>query len=563
MVLPLIIAVVLIAALVAALVLFLGGGDRRRGRLRLVRRIRSLRRRRLWSLLRRLGRGLGMASQRPGRRSVATQLRRVAQRLEGAHRAGRDFESAQRELAQGVERVRQVVEARSLRSESARRPGTPAGVTTAGLVLGLLIGMAALALAAGNAWLLVRWVTPVVGRVAWFPFTVPAGPVPGAGLAALPLFLGLGYYALLSMRQIGGRVLLVLAALVILGLGVLEGGAAVAALNAHGLVAFDWWGAMAVAALLGVAAGLVPPVTAVTAHAAVDRLHGWYLGRERRASARVATAQYRAANDLPGVLERMERSLGVVQAELSALAMAGAGRLLLHPGEEASVERAVRVLRRLAAEVEEDYDAPGEPRAGAETPAYLLRDLAALGAWGLATSAALLLSLTAVATGIPAGVPTALIALLITLVGLLGMGGLVMRWVVSRTLGAEEPVVRAATVLVWAFAAACAGAALGPLTATGPYFRGSALTAGATLTLFILVAGTASIRLPESVTAAATVVYLIVAGALWLLLRLFDLALAALDAVLVGFRRRPSRRRARPERPRTPVSALGSGHGPS
>ncbi len=561
MVLPLIAVVVIVAAVVVGLVVFLGRGNTRRGRLRLVRRVRKLRRRVLDPALWRLGRGIRMASERPGRRSVAEQLRRVAQRLEGAHRAGRDFEKAQRELAQGVERVRQVVEARALRSDASRRPGN-AVLTPAGLVVGVLLVVAALALAAGNAWVLLTYVAPVAGQAEWVPFTVPAGPVVPVGLAAAALLLGLGNYALLAVRQIGGRILLVLAALVVLGLGALEGAGVVAALDARDVVAFDWWGGYALVGLVGVAAALVPPLTAVLAHAAIDRLHGWVLGRERRAAARVATAQFRAANDLPAVLSRMESSLALVEAELSALAMAGAGRLLLHPGEEASVERAVRVLRRLAVEVEENHDVPGDGRAGPDTPAYVLRDLAALGAWGVATSVALLVGLTAVDTGIPAGLPVSVIAALIGAVGLLGLGGLVMRWTLARTLSAEEPVVRAAMVLVWAFAAACAGAALAPLTAAAPYFHGSEVTAGATLTLFILVAGTASVRLPESVTAAATVLYLVVAGSVWLVLRVVDLAAAVVDGILVGFRRGSRARRSRPAAGNAPVGALGSGVGP-
>src|SRR5690606_28162127 len=131
-------------------------------------------------------------------------------------------------------------------------------------------------------------------------------------------------------------------------LAALEAGAAVVALETRGLAQLTWWGGIAVATLLGGAAALLPPTVAAVAHAAIERLDRWVAARERRAAGRAVAQQDRLAGRLAGPVDAVVAAVESLQAEVRALGSEPAGRLLLHPGDGPTVERAGSVLRRLA-----------------------------------------------------------------------------------------------------------------------------------------------------------------------------------------------------------------------
>ncbi|NIP78960.1 MAG: hypothetical protein GWM90_07075, partial [Gemmatimonadetes bacterium] len=239
-----------------------------------------------------------------------------------------------------------------------------------------------------------------------------------------------------------------------------------AVLQVRGLAELTWWGGIAVAALLGGSAALVPAVLAALGYAAIERLEAWMVARERQAARRAVSEQRETAVRLRDALDRMEDRVLTIRAELRALSSEGAGALLLQPADQSSVDRATNILRRLALAVEVDPDSPGEGRLGRGATAFrLLRDTAALLLWLVAATGALSLVLPALVGGSGGDVPGLMAGAVLAALGALMVGGGVLRWILLQPALGSRSGLRAALVLLLGLLAVSLAVALGPLIA--------------------------------------------------------------------------------------------------
>jgi hypothetical protein len=513
--LPILLAVAMLVAFSAG-ILILGEGDWRRGSLRLVRRIRTVRRQQLPPVLQRLAHAVSGAWDRPARQSVASQLRRVASRVEGAGAAAEGFVRAQQELTRGMDRLRAAAMPADWAEPRSYPPSGREMGDGRGWMAALLLVLTAAGLGAANAWVLTVHVLPGLPTSTWFPLDIPVTVTVSAAVSGLAFLLGIEYYALNEARG-RDRLFRTVVAMLIGAIMLAEGATTVASLEALAIVELTWWGGFVVAGLLGGAAALAPAVLAALGHASIERFEQWSIARDRRAARRAVKQQRETARGLRESLGRMESRVMTLRSDLTTLSSEGAGRLLFEPGERLSVERAAKVLRRLAAAVEADPELPAEVQLeGGVVASRLIRDWAALVIWVVTGTS------TVLGVGALAGLATLLV------------GGSILRWILGRIPDTGTNL-RAALVLVLGLAAASFGAALGPAVVRTGVLDVGVVTAAAWLNLVVLVAALASVRLPEGLRATAALATVLVAGTAWLVVRVFDLLLLGVDGVLTAF----------------------------
>jgi hypothetical protein len=531
--LPILLAVAMLVAFSAG-ILILGEGDWRRGSLRLVRRIRTVRRQQLPPVLQRLAHAVSGAWDRPARQSVASQLRRVASRVEGAGAAAEGFVRAQQELTRGMDRLRAAAMPADWAEPRSYPPSGREMGDGRGWMAALLLVLTAAGLGAANAWVLTVHVLPGLPTSTWFPLDIPVTVTVSAAVSGLAFLLGIEYYALNEARG-RDRLFRTVVAMLIGAIMLAEGTTTVASLEALAIVELTWWGGFVVAGLLGGAAALAPAVLAALGHASIERFEQWSIARDRRAARRAVKQQRETARGLRESLGRMESRVMTLRSDLTTLSSEGAGRLLFEPGERLSVERAAKVLRRLAAAVEADPELPAEVQLeGGVVASRLIRDWAALVIWVGAAGAALSLVLPAVGQGVVVGTSTVLAVGALAGLATLLVGGSILRWILGRIPDTGTNL-RAALVLVLGLAAASFGAALGPAVVRTGVLDVGVVTAAAWLNLVVLVAALASVRLPEGLRATAALATVLVAGTAWLVVRVFDLLLLGVDGVLTAF----------------------------
>jgi hypothetical protein len=552
----------------------------RSGKLRLVRRLRTLRRRQLRPRLRRLGKSLAGLWTAPARESVARQLARLAESVDASIDAARRLTGAEDRLAREVERLAELP--RSPRHGAGYGGGYGAGygggygaghgsgfsagpsVRPGSLLAGLTLMVVALALAAGNAWLLDRHLLPPVVAADVVAF----GPIPHLALSvafsALAVAMGLAHFALFTADRSGVlRVLGLLAIFLLVAQGGLQAGAAAVATQAWAGAGTDTWAGMGALVLLAGAAGLVPPIIGATAHGAADQVARWSAAREHRAALRAR----KTADQLVGRVERSMRELSAGMAELRAQADAvphgDPARLLVRPDPTTSVERLSGVLRRLALATERD---PGFDTVGAAGTRWRgLADLGALAVWTLAAGAALAIAAPAAGAALDTGLPRLVTGGLMAGVVIVLVGGLFVRLLLDRPGRRPDSRAVGAAILLLGIAAASLAMGLGAFAAAGPPFGGDPLGAAATLNLLALAAAVVSARLPEGIVSAAYALRLIVAGTAWSALAVADAVLGAVDRVLVGGRRRgrrpdPAHPRRAKAKARPALGGIGAGH---
>lgn len=560
--------VLLVIAAVGA-VLALGRGDARRGRLRAIRRIRTVRRRFLRPLLGRLSRAMSLAWTRPIRADVSSQIRRVADQVERTHAAAGAFVAAEQGLSRSLSKLVELSEHRDDRAGyhgprdgdrqeqgGARRRSGGHGWLTA-----LALALAGAAVAGGNGWLLYRYLLPAVPDLVLIPAEVDAFTI-ALAFTVLPFLLGAVYLALRGAgAALGLRVLGVVVILLVIGLTAAEAALVVVALEALGIAEPTWWGGVAVSTLLAGSAALLPATSAALAHSAVERLERWASDRERRLAGRSMARQDQLAGRLGITIDDLRSSVETIRAEVRALASEHAGRLLLQPDSAPTVERAGTVLRRLARGVDRGSDTGVVE--GQETGRVLGRVIGSLFAlliWLVAAAGALTLATDGLRHGAEVGFTLPMTAGAFAATAALLLGGLFARKVMFAPgirLGSGG---RALLVLLLVVGTAALAATLAPLMAAteGSYFQGQPLIAGAWLGLLVLVAAAASIQLAEGVGSAAGVVTWMLAGAASVILILLDLGLAGLDRCLGGARRPTERARLRTQHAPRAV-ALGGG----
>lgn len=546
--LPLILPLIALVLVVVGLILGVGRGSWPLGVVRLVRRVRTARRRVLGPVLRRLRRIMTVVWRRPTRRTVADQLRRLADRVERMAAQAGDLVQARGDLSRILAQLHDIAVINP--APTGDRPGRirKQGAGRDWLVAGLL-AFTGLAFAAANVWVLTELVLPYIPEDVILERTMTI-PVAASSVAFL---LGLAYFALGSAEGFGGRVFRWAVWLLVAMLAVGQGLAVVTALEGSGLATMTWWGGTAAAAFLGLAGALIPAVIAALAHAAIERFERWLSARGVREARSALSQQRETAERLSQTLDRMEARVTAARAELTALSGEGAGRLLM-AGDSATVERATVVLRRLARMVETDPAAPGErDESTLGVGLLLVRDLAALVLWLLASVSVLRLALPALAglgTDGLAFLPIAAAAG----IGLLLVMGAILRWILAEVPLEKATFLRGALVLLTGLAATAVGVALGSDVSGAALLEATATQAGAWLVLLILVAAAASAGLVPGVRAAAAVITAFLAALAWLVLAAADLALAVLDVLLTGYR--SGDRRTRPQRSE---STLGSG----
>jgi hypothetical protein len=554
------------------------------GKLRLVRRLRTLRRRQLRPRLRRLDAHLADLWSAPARQSVARQLGRLAEAVDASMEAARRMTVAEDRLAREVGRLAELPRSPRYGAGSGGGYGAGYGVGYGGghgagygggsgaapsvrpgsLPTGLFLMVVALALAAGNAWLLDRHLLPPVVAADVVAF----GPIPHLSLSvafsALAVALGLAHFALFTAGRSGVlRVLGLVAIFLLVAQGGLQAGAAAVAAQAWAGAVTGSWAGMGALVLLAGAAGLVPPIIGATAHAAADRVARWSAAREHRAALR----SRKAADQLVGRVERSMSELSAGMAELRAQADAiphgDPARLLVRPDPATSVERLSGVLRRLADSAERD---PGfDTGEAAGTRLRSLADLGALAIWVLAAGAALAIAASAAGAALETGLPRLVAGGMMAGVVTVLVGGLVLRLLLDRPGRRPDSRVVGAAILLLGVAAASLAMGLGAFAAAGPLFGGDPLGAAAILNLLALAAALVSARLPEGIVSAANALRLVASGTAWSALTVADAVLGAVDRVLVGGRRRG--RRPDPAQPRpakakaTPaLGGIGAGH---
>jgi hypothetical protein len=521
---------------------------------RLVRRLRTLRRRRVQPQLTRLRQRLSDVWTRPMRRSVAAQLGRLARSVEAATDAGRGIAAAETRLARELETLDRS-RARSTPPGEVPRVAVPKG----SLPVALTVAVVALVLTAGNTWVLERHLLPPLGAARL--------PVPGLGrgvwvaaaFSTLALLLGLFHFALFTAgRSLAMRVLGAVALLLLIVQGGLQAAATVVAVQAwSGNVMASWAGIGALVLLAG-SAGLVPPAIGATAHAALARFARWAAAREQRAAVRAATSRERLTRRLRSTLEEVTAGLASIRAEASSIPAGDPARLVVRPEPAPSVDWLAHVLRRLAVAVERD---PSTEYAAPATVA--LRQLAHVGAvalWVLAAGASLTLALPGIRAAVEAGQSGVVAGGILAGLAALLVSGLVLRSILERPGRRSAGATGAAALLLLGIAAGSMAMGIGAFAAaTGP-LEGDPLGAAALLNLLILVAALGSALLPEGVRSTGSVLHsaalaLAVAG-----LGLLDGVLAIADRLMAGSRGASPVRRGTPRAPavgRPRVGTLG------
>lgn len=528
-------------------------------RLRLIRRLRTLRRRWIRTRLDRLAGALSSLWTEPPRRSVAWQLRRLANAVEASMGAAARIAAAEDRLSRDIERLVEL--SPRDRPDPPRYTPRPA-VAPANVSVALMLGVTALALVVGNTWLLDRHlVAPVLAAGGSSYGLLPGLWLPVA-FSTLALVLGLFHFALFtSGRSVWLRLLGALAIVLLVAQGALQAGATALAVLAWAGPTTGSWAGIGALVLIAGAAGLVPPVIGTTAHASIDRLSRWAAAREHRAAARSGYARERVTSRLEKSLHEVTQAMAALRSEAGGLAEDDVARLLVRPADGASVERLVMVLRRMAMGVERDPR--GEPTPVGTLALRHLGDLSAFAVWLLAAGAALWIAAPAARAATAGGLSG--LALVGTFGGLASLlvGGLVLRSLLDRPGRAPRPpVVTAAAILLLTVAASALAMGLGALAAAQPPFQDAPLGVAAILTLLLLTAGLASTRLPEGIRAIGNAARSAAGLVAWSALTLADLALATADLVLTGQRRAARRARGTPrrQRPRRPaVGAVGGG----
>lgn len=549
MLLPALLSMLLLIAVVGALVA-IGKGDPRRGRRRLIRRIRTVRRRRLRPVLARLKHAMDLAWTRPERSAVEFQIRRVADRIERASGAADRFAASEKELSKALSLMEELGPPSWSGSRSAQGPhgghGEPASGRSRepwhgqGWVAALALALAGVAAAGANGWLLYEHLLPAVADLPLLPAGADALTV-AAAFTVLPFLFGLVYFALtVAGRALGLRVLAAVVVLLVVGLTALEAGIVVLALEALGIAAPTWWGGIAVTALLAGSAALLPPTIAALAHASIDRLERWVAARERRMAGRSLNRQNRLTDELGSTMDDMRTAAESLRTEVLALGREPAGRLLLQPEARPTVDRAAAVLRRLARTVDRDVD---EEMVTEETSASVLARVAgglfALVVWFTAAAAALAIAAGGLRLGAAAGFTPAMTAAAFAAIAALLLGGIILRSIFAAPGARFGPGGRVVLVLLLGLATASLAVVLGPLMAAveGSFFQERPLAAGAWLNLLVLVAAVASTHLGEGIGAAGAVLSWSLAAAGFAAMAMVDLGLAGLDRVLSGIRR--------------------------
>lgn len=543
-------------------VLWIGDGSFRRGKLRTLRRIRTIRRRSLGPVRARLKRTARGAWSQPVRSAIDVQIRRVADRVERASAAAQHFIAAEQGLGGALAHLEKLqppewAETWQPRSAPQGSPGRP--TRGRGWASGLLLGLVAGAMAVGNGWLLYRYVAPTLPDLYLVAGTVDVLTI-GLAFAALPFLLGLVYYAMRSAGSaLGLRVLSAVVVLVVLAIGAAEGAAVVLALEAIGFVELSWWGGVGVATVAGATAALIPPTIAVLASSGIGRIDDWMTSRElQRAGA--ASRQEPTVGRLRDTLESMTSGVQMLAAELRALRADPAGQLILDPGAAPTVERTGAVLRRLALTVERDDSGvlTGDA-SGADVAGRVAGHLFILGVWTLAAAGALTIVAPALRYDADAGVTSLFAGSALAALAALVVGGLLLRALFASPGLKLGRAGRGAWSVLLGVAVLSLAAVLGPLAAAveGGLFEGQPLAAAAWLNLMVLVAAVASTRLREGVAAAAGVVTWVATAAARLALTLLDVALALLDRLLGG-RKPATRHRAAPRSARRPTPTPGA-----
>jgi hypothetical protein len=551
--LKVLIPIVLMAAVVIGFgvwVYRLGEGQCWRGRLRAVRRIRRTRRRSIAPLRRRLGRALAEATTRPARKSLAGEVRRLADRVERVHVSSAGFIKQ----AQRLDGAARKLEGLGLPGSHAPDPRVRArgGKVPSGrgwlVAVGLLVAGAALATV--NAWLLYAYVVPALPPDPRIPAAAVRGVLPPAAFAALSFVLGLIYFGLTSAgRRLGFRILAAVVVLAVVAQAALEGAAIVAALGTLGFADPTWWGGIAVAVLLGGAGLLLPPTVASFAHAGIEQAERWIAAGERRAASRDLRTQIRMVDRLRDSLDGMASSIDATRDEIVAVGWEPAGRLLLTSSKETSVDVMLAVLRRLSASLEEEAAAAVARRPGlASVVGRFLAEGAVLVAWVAAAAGAILLSSAGLFQGASAGTSYFVTAGAFAGLAVVLLSGLLLRLAGRVSAHPITPTVRAAGVLLIGLLSVSLAFALGSLAARNGAFGGNVLQTAAWLNVMLLAAAAASVGLPEGVSAVARLVTLVLGTTAAVLLWLVDRALALLERGVVGVRRlgrvpRPEARR--------------------
>lgn len=540
-----------ILLVIVGLILGVGRGSWRRGARRLVRRVRTLRRRRLAPALGRLRGILATAWTRTPRRRVSAQLRRVADRVERVGSASGEFVRARTDLSRDLSQLQDITVVgpppKGGAPVRARKP-----TSSRDWLVAVAMALAGLVVAAANVWLLTELILPYLPQSVMVERTIT---IPLA-VSSLAFVFGLAYFALGAAEGPGSRVFQWATGLLIAMLAAAQGLAVVSALEGRGIATATWWGGIAVAGFLGLAGALVPAIIAASSHAAIDRFEKWLSARGVREARTALSRQHETSERLRDTLDKMEDRVTAMRAELGALAQLGAGRLLL-TGDAATVERATLVLDRLARKVETDPEAHAEGRGGViRIGLELLRDLFALAVWTLAAAfmfVVVLPSLGELGTGGPL-----LSAALLAGIGVLLVMGAILRWILAEVPIEKATSLRGALVLVTGLAAVALGAALGPAAAAAGTLETTGLQASGWLVLLVLVGAVASARLQEGVSAAGSLVTAFLAGTAWIVLAAANLILAGFDVLLTGYRGRRNRSVKRSSRRRESADGLGS-----
>jgi hypothetical protein len=540
-----------ILLVVVGLILGVGRGNWRRGARRLVRRVRTLRRRRLAPVLGRLRGVLATAWTRTPRRRVSAQLRRVADRVERVGAASGEFVRARADLSRDLSHLEDITVVgpppQGGRPTRGQKP-----TSSRDWLVAAAMGLAGMVVAAANVWLLTELILPYLPQSVMVERTIT---IPLA-VSSLAYVFGLAYFALGASEGPGSRIFQWATGLLIAMLAVAQGLAVVSALDGRGIATATWWGGIAVAGFLGLAGALIPAIIAASAHAAIDRFEKWLSARGVREARTALGRQHETSERLRETLDKMEDQVTAVRAELGALAQQGAGRLLL-TGDAATVERATLVLDRLARKVETDPEAPADGDLGAVRIGLgLLRDLLALAVWLLAAAfmfTVVLPSMDELGTG-----SLLLSAAIIAGIGVLLVVGAILRWILAEVPIERATSLRGALVLVTGLAAVALGAALGPAAAAAGALETTGLQASGWLALLVLVGAVASARLQEGVSAVGSLVTALLAGAAWIVLAAANLVLAGFDVLLTGYRGRRDRGVKRSSRRRESAGRLGS-----
>ncbi len=539
-----------------------------------MRRIRTLRRKVVRPRLRGLGRRIAVQVTEPVRLPVARQLRRLAVSLDASVRAASRMATAEELLGVELRRVQEQVgtAARAVSGQGARsRPAVPGSLPVA-----LALALATLALVAGNSWLLERFLIPPVLESGALPMLVVSGPWLAIPFSVLALVLGLFHFALFtSGRSTLLRLVAVVAVLLLIAQGGLQGAATVVAVQAWtGAATASWPGLVALALLAG-AAGLVPPVIGAAAHAFMHRISRWSAAREQRSARRTALARERLAVRIERVIRDLSLGMAMLRAESAAVGEGDVARLLLRPSPPPAVGHLAQILEDMSLAVRQDR-AGWSPGPGSLVLRYLT-DLVVLAVWVVVAVAAMAMTapaLTGVAPAIPglatppvpgSAAPAVLgLAVLATVVVLL-LAGLILRLILSRSGRATDPRISGAAILVGALGIASLAMAIGSAAVAVDPGRDPLQTA-AILNVLILVAAVASARLPEAVHSTAAMIRVAGHAVAWLVLAVLDRVLALVDLALTGrrrwrpYQRRPRRRHASPAAS-SASPALGMGPG--